>query len=202
MRVLQDQVLYRVGGNTQVGIDVRVIGTTTKNLVAEIKKGKFREDLYYRLNVVPIQVPPLNARREDIALLAEHFLEHASKVNGLPGFCISDELLSALQSYDWPGNVRELRNIIERMLILAPTDEDVSVVAEYLPAEFQGTEVPQFNPNENIMLLPLRAAREQFEHSYLSAQVKRFDGNISRTAEFVGMERSALHRKLKSLGVV
>ena len=174
----------------------------TEELIDLTNQNLFREDLYYRLNVVPIQVPPLNARREDIALLAEHFHEHASKVNGQPGFSINDELLSALQSYDWPGNVRELRNIIERMLILAPTDEDVSVVAEYLPAEFQGTEVPQFNPNENIMLLPLRAAREQFEHSYLSAQVKRFDGNISRTAEFVGMERSALHRKLKSLGVV
>jgi len=201
VRVLQDQVLYRVGGNTQVGIDVRVIGTTTKNLVAEIKEGKFREDLYYRLNVVPIQVPPLNARREDIALLAEHFLAHASQVNGHPGFCIGDELLSALQSYDWPGNVRELRNVIERMLILAPTDADESIVAEFLPPEIQGAEITQSDPNGNMMLLPLRAAREQFEHSYLSAQVKRFDGNISRTAEFIGMERSALHRKLKSLGV-
>ena len=195
-------MLYRVGGNTQVGIDVRVIGTTTKNLVTEIKEGNFREDLYYRLNVVPIQVPPLNARREDIALLAEHFLAHSSQVNGQPRIHIGDELLSALQGYDWPGNVRELRNVIERMLILAPIDADVSTVAEFLPPEILGAELPHSDPNGNIMLLPLRAARQQFEHGYLSAQVKRFDGNISRTAEFIGMERSALHRKLKSLGVI
>ncbi len=202
VRVLQDHVLYRVGGNTQVNIDVRVIGTTTKELADEIKAGNFREDLYYRLNVVPIDVPPLNSRREDIKLLAEHFLARAAQVTGQPSFCIGEEVLSALQSYDWPGNVRELRNVIERMLILAPNDADGSIVAEYLPQEIQGAEIPRSDPNGKIMSLPLREAREKFEYNYLNAQVKRFDGNISRTANFIGMERSALHRKLKALGVL
>ncbi len=204
VRALQEQVFTRVGGHTRVEVDVRVIATSTRDLVAEIATGGFREDLYYRLNVVPIDVPPLNARREDIVLLAEQFLSRACEISGQPTRTIGDDALSALQGYEWPGNVRELRNAIERMLIMAPADSSDPIAAEYLPHEVIGVvaDFPQPDRNGEIMTLPLREARERFEHDYLSAQIKRFDGNISRTAEFVGMERSALHRKLKGLGVL
>jgi len=204
VRVLQDQVFVRIEGNTLVEVDVRVISTTTKDLAAKVGAGRFREDLYYRLNVVPVQVPPLNARREDVAVLAKHFLDRACETSGQPGCAIAGDALLALQSYDWPGNVRELRNAIERMLILAPTDAEAPIAAEFLPQEVLGMVADISLPERNgeIMSLPLREARERFEREYLSAQIKRFDGNISRAADFVRMERSALHRKLKSLGVL
>ena len=204
VRALQEQVFTRVGGRTRVAVDVRVIATSTRDLAAEITAGRFREDLYYRLNVVPVAVPPLNARREDIQALAERFLAQACEMTGQALRSIGGDAMSALQSYDWPGNVRELRNAVERMLILAPADPSHPITAEYLPREVVGLVEDIAGPDRHgeIMTLPLREARERFEHDYLSAQIKRFDGNISRTAEFVGMERSALHRKLKSLGVL
>lgn len=204
VRALQEQVFHRVGGKAHVEVDVRVIASTTKDLAAEIAQQRFREDLYYRLNVVPIEVPPLNARRDDICLLAGHFLARACEMTGQPNRDISDDAMSALQSYEWPGNVRELRNVIERMLILSPNDGSSSISSDFLPPEISGVvaEISQPDRNGEIMTLPLREARERFEHDYLSAQIKRFDGNISKTAEFVGMERSALHRKLKSLRVL
>lgn len=204
VRALQEQVFRRVGGATQVQVDVRVMATSTKDLAAEISAGRFREDLYYRLNVVPIEVPPLGLRREDIGGLSEYFMGRACEIAGRPVRRIADETLSALQSYDWPGNVRELRNVIERMLILAKNEIESPITADCLPPEVLGivADNPQMDRNGEIMTLPLREARERFEHDYLSAQIKRFDGNISRTAAFVGMERSALHRKLKSLGVL
>jgi len=204
VRALQEQVFTRVGGRTRVTVDVRVIATSTRDLAAEITAGRFREDLYYRLNVVPVAVPPLNARREDIQALAERFLAQACEMTGQALRSIGGDAMSALQSYDWPGNVRELRNAVERMLILAPSDPSHPITADYLPREVVGLVEEIAGPDRHgeIMTLPLREARERFEHDYLSAQIKRFDGNISRTAEFVGMERSALHRKLKSLGVL
>jgi two-component system, NtrC family, nitrogen regulation response regulator NtrX len=204
VRSLQDQVFNRGGGGTRVEVDVRVMATTTKDLSAEIAAGRFREDLFYRLNVVPLDVPPLHARREDIVSLARYFLARACEASGQSEREMAEDALSALQSYDWPGNVRELRNVIERMLILASNDTNDTISAEYLPPEVLGivADMPQSDRTVEIMTLPLREARERFEHDYLSAQIKRFDGNISRTAEFVGMERSALHRKLKSLGVL
>ena len=204
VRALQEQVFTRVGGRTRVTVDVRVIATSTRDLAAEIAAGRFREDLFYRLNVVPVTVPPLNARREDIQALAERFLAQACEMTGQALRSIGGDAMSALQSYDWPGNVRELRNAVERMLILAPSDPSHPITAEYLPREVVGLVEDIAGPDRHgeIMTLPLREARERFEHDYLSAQIKRFDGNISRTAEFVGMERSALHRKLKSLGVL
>jgi two-component system, NtrC family, nitrogen regulation response regulator NtrX len=204
VRALQDQVFNRGGGGTRVEVDVRVMATTTKDLSAEITAGRFREDLFYRLNVVPLEVPPLHARREDIVSLAGYFLARACEASGQAERGMAEEALSALQSYDWPGNVRELRNVIERMLILASNEADDPISADFLPPEVLGivADIPQPDRAGEIMTLPLREARERFEHDYLSAQIKRFDGNISRTAEFVGMERSALHRKLKSLGVL
>lgn len=204
VRALQEQVFRRVGGATQVAVDVRVIAATTRDLAQEIVAGRFREDLYYRLNVVPIEIPPLNVRREDIETLAQHFLKRACEIAGHPVRAIADDALSALQSYDWPGNVRELRNVIERMLILSKNEAGQPIAADSLPHEVLGivNEIPTPDRNGEIMTLPLREARERFEHEYLSAQIRRFDGNISKTAAFVGMERSALHRKLKSLGVL
>lgn len=204
VRALQEQVFRRVGGTTRVEVDVRVIATSTKDLAAEIAAGRFREDLFYRLNVVPIEVPPLSVRRDDISALAEHFLARACELTGQPVRRLGGDALSALQGYDWPGNVRELRNVIERMLILAPNDAELPIAAEFLPPEVVGVvaDLPRPGGNGEIMTLPLREARERFERDYLDAQIKRFDGNISKTAEFVGMERSALHRKLKSLGVI
>ena len=204
VRALQEQVFHRVGGTTRVEVDVRVMASTTKDLAAEIAAGRFREDLYYRLNVVPVEIPPLAARREDIDVLARHFVERACAIAGHPVRTLSNEAVSALQSYDWPGNVRELRNVMERMLILAKTDVNEPISADSLPPEVLGIvdDIPTPDRSGEIMTLPLREARERFEQEYLSAQIRRFDGNISKTAAFVGMERSALHRKLKSLGVL
>lgn len=203
LRVLVDQTFTRVGGTKKTSVDVRIISSTARNLEAEIATGKFREDLFHRLSVVPIRVPPLAERREDIPVLIDHFMDHISHTTGLPKRKIGEDAVAVLQSHDWPGNVRQLRNNVERLMILAGGDADAVISASMLPQEV-GAMVPAM-PNggggEQLMGLPLRDAREVFEREYLLAQISRFGGNISRTAEFVGMERSALHRKLKALGI-
>jgi two-component system nitrogen regulation response regulator NtrX len=203
LRVLVDQTFQRVGGSNKVAVDVRIVSSTARNLEAAIAEGKFREDLYHRLSVVPIRVPPLAERREDIPDLVEYFMEQISLATGLPKRRIGEDAMAVLQSHDWPGNVRQLRNNIERLMILAGGDPDVVLNASMLPPDV-GSMVPSMpngNGGEQLMGLPLRDAREVFEREYLVAQISRFGGNISRTAEFVGMERSALHRKLKALGI-
>ncbi|HEY9080837.1 sigma-54 dependent transcriptional regulator [Magnetovibrio sp.] len=203
VRVLQEQIFERVGGTTKVEVDVRVVASATRDIQAEIAAGHFREDLFYRLSVVPIAVPPLKSRCEDIPMLASHFIAQASRRSGQPGRRLSEDAIAALQAYDWPGNVRELKNIIERLLIMAPGGSNDPIRAENLPSELITGNVAAatMNGGSEVMGLPLKQAREAFERDYLLAQVARFGGNISRTAEFVGMERSALHRKLKSLGL-
>jgi two-component system nitrogen regulation response regulator NtrX len=203
LRVLVDQNFQRVGGTTRVHVDVRIISSSSRDLAAEIAAGRFREDLFHRLSVVPIRVPSLHERREDVPELIEFFMDQISSATGLPKRRIAEDAMAVLQSHDWPGNVRQLRNNIERLMILASGDPEAPVTAEMLPSEV-GALVPA-TPNgaggEKLMSLPLRDAREIFEREYLVAQIARFSGNISRTAEFIGMERSALHRKLKSLGI-
>ena len=203
VRVLQEQVFQRVGGETRVDVNVRVIASTTRDLSEEIRAGRFREDLFYRLSVVPLRVPALSERRDDIPLLARHFMARAAEGSGQRPREISEDAMAALQTYDWPGNVRELRNIIERLLIMAPGGVEDPIRADMLPAEFDAKFAAsrRSERSSEIMGLPLKNAREIFEREYLLAQVSRFGGNISRTAAFVGMERSALHRKLKSLGI-
>ena len=203
LRVLVDQTFQRVGGSSKVAVDVRVVSSTTRNLEAEIAEGKFREDLYHRLSVVPIRIPSLAERREDIPELVDYFMDQISLASGLPKRRIGDDAMAVLQSHNWPGNVRQLRNNIERLMILAGGDPDAVMDASMLPPDV-GSMVPAMpngNGGEHLMGLPLRDAREVFEREYLVAQISRFGGNISRTAEFVGMERSALHRKLKALGI-
>lgn len=203
LRVLVDQTFERLGGGPRVQVDVRVVSSSSRDLTTEIAAGRFREDLYHRLNVVPITVPALADRREDIPVLAEHFMDRIASATGLSVRKIGEDAMAALQAHDWPGNVRQLRNNIERLLILASGDKDGAITADMLPSEVART-TPQIGEGEagqNIMALPLREARESFERQYLMAQIRRFGGNISRTAAFIGMERSALHRKLKSLGV-
>jgi two-component system, NtrC family, nitrogen regulation response regulator NtrX len=203
LRVLVDQNFQRVGGTTRVHVDVRVISSTSRDLSAEIGEGRFREDLFHRLSVVPVRVPALLERREDVPELIDFFMEQISAATGLPRRVIAEDAMAVLQSHDWPGNVRQLRNNVERLMILTQGEPDVEVTSEMLPSEV-GALVPT-TPNgaggEKLMSLALRDAREIFEREYLVAQIARFSGNISRTAEFIGMERSALHRKLKSLGV-
>ncbi|MGF1610530.1 MAG: sigma-54-dependent transcriptional regulator [Kiloniellales bacterium] len=203
VRVLQEQTFERVGGNRRVQVDVRVIASTNRDLGSLINEHRFREDLFYRLNVVPLRVPALRERAEDIPLLIEDFMQRAACANGLPPRPLSDDAVATLQSYDWPGNVRQLRNVIDWILIMAPGEPGDPVRADMLPPDI-GAITPAMsrgNKGNEIMALPLREAREVFERQYLEAQVMRFGGNISRTASFVGMERSALHRKLRSLGV-
>jgi len=203
LRVLVDQTFQRVGGSTKVAVDVRIVSSTSRNMEAEIAAGRFREDLYHRLSVVPIRVPPLAERREDIADLVTYFMEQISQSTGLPQRKIGGDAMAVLQSHDWPGNVRQLRNNVERLMILAGGDPEAVISANMLPQDV-GSMVPSMpngNGGEQLMGLPLREARELFEREYLLAQINRFGGNISRTAEFVGMERSALHRKLKALGI-
>ncbi len=203
VRVLQEQTFERVGGIKRVDVDVRVMATTNRDLQAEMLAGRFREDLYYRLNVVPIRLPALRDRREDIPVLAQHFMSRAAANAGLPVRPLAEDAIAALQAYDWPGNVRQLRNMMDWILIMAPGDPREQVHADMLPPEI-GAITPavlRWEKSSEIMTLPLREAREVFEREYLLAQVTRFGGNISRTAAFVGMERSALHRKLKLLGV-
>lgn len=203
LRVLVDQTFQRVGGTNKVSVDVRIVSSTARNLEEEIAQGRFREDLYHRLSVVPIRVPPLSDRREDIPELVDFFMDQISQSTGLPKRKIGEDAMAVLQSHVWPGNVRQLRNNVERVMILAGGDPDATITADMLPQDV-GSMVPTMptgNNGEHIMGLPLREAREVFERDYLIAQISRFSGNISRTAEFVGMERSALHRKLKALGV-
>ncbi len=200
LRVLVEQQFICLGGSDTVRVDLRVISSTTKNLKALITEGKFREDLYHRLNVVPIEVPSLEDRRDDIPELSSLFLQELHNQQGLSDRKLSEDSLTLLQSMEWPGNVRQLKNHIERILILGPEDDFISV-----------NELNELNPSfedenietviNNVVSLPLREARELFERDYLLTQINRFGGNISRTASFVGMERSALHRKLKGLGI-
>ena len=201
LRVLVDQQFQRVGGNDRVRVDLRVISSTNRDLEAEIAAGRFRQELYHRLNVVPIPVPSLEERREDIPVLAEHFIEMCNETQGLPVRSISEEAAALMQTMVWPGNVRQLKNLIERVLILG--DGTGPIEARELPSEGEGSDDESRVVLSGAMAsLPLREAREAFEREYLLTQINRFGGNISRTASFVGMERSALHRKLKSLGVV
>ena len=201
LRVLVDQTFLRVGGSDKQRVDLRVISSTSRDLEVEIAEGRFRRELFHRLNVVPIRVPGLEERREDIPRLAEHFIALLHATQGLPLRDLSEEAVALLQTMAWPGNVRQLRNVIERVLILGEGGGPISA------AELPGESAPA-DENGRVMLssavamMPLREAREAFEREYLLTQINRFGGNISRTAEFVGMERSALHRKLKSLGVV
>lgn len=203
VRALQEQGFERVGGATRVKVDVRVIATTNRDLTAEIAAGRFREDLFYRLAVVPLRVPALRERREDVPVLARHFMARSAETSGVPARELSEDVLAAMQAYDWPGNVRQLRNLVDWLLIMAPGGAGEAIRPEMLPPEV-GSAAPaalKLDRSSEIMTLPLRDARELFEKQYLEAQLLRFGGNISRTANFVGMERSALHRKLKFLGV-
>jgi two-component system nitrogen regulation response regulator NtrX len=203
VRALQDQTFERVGGTGKVEVDVRVIASTNHDLAFEMAQGQFRQDLYYRLNVVPIRMPPLIERREDIAPLVEHFLVRTAEAAGVSPRPMGQDAMAVLQTYDWPGNVRQLKNLIEWLLIMAPGSARDPIRADMLPPEISaiGPSVVKWDRGAEMMGLPLRDAREVFEREYLLAQVTRFGGNISRTASFVGMERSALHRKLKILGV-
>jgi two-component system nitrogen regulation response regulator NtrX len=203
LRVLVDQRFKRVGGDSPVSVDVRIVSTTSRDLLADSASGRFREDLFHRLNVVPIHAPSLAERRDDIPALAAYFIDRIARGAGFPKRGLTPEALAALQTYHWPGNVRQLRNVIERTLLLMGRDPSLEIASEHLPAEIidAGLSIPAGEGLEQIIALPLREARERFEREYLIAQINRFGGNISRTASFIGMERSALHRKLKALGV-
>lgn len=202
LRVLTEQSFTRVGGSRTVRVDVRVVSATSRNLADEIAAGRFREDLYYRLNVVPVHLPPLADRREDIPPLVEHFLARFATERRVATPEIAPDALAALQAYDWPGNVRQLRNIVERTVILAPGDRLSRIDVDLLPPEVLNDPVTGGGQGASaVMGAPLREARETFEREYLRVQIRRFSGNISRTASFIGMERSALHRKLKILGI-
>ena len=203
LRVLVDQQFERVGGTKRVKVDVRILSSTARNLEALIAAGEFREDLYHRLAVVPVRVPSLSERREDIPFLVDTFMRMVSEQAGIRNRRIGEDALAVIQAHTWPGNIRQLRNYMERLMILARSDgPDTIISADMLPDDVSDM-LPKTSAagSNHIMTLPLREARELFERDYLIAQINRFGGNISRTAEFVGMERSALHRKLKSLGV-
>jgi two-component system, NtrC family, nitrogen regulation response regulator NtrX len=201
LRVLTDQSFVRVGGDRQIRVDVRFISATARDLAVEIAEGRFREDLFYRLNVVPVEIPPLASRREDIPDLANHYAARFASEHRIAPPIISDDALAALQACEWPGNVRQLRNIIERTIILAPSNRVHRIEADMLPSEIINSYEGSEQNVTSLMGAPLREAREAFEREYLRVQIKRFSGNISKTASFVGMERSALHRKLKLLGI-
>jgi two-component system nitrogen regulation response regulator NtrX len=201
LRVLVEQRFRRVGGDSDVQVDVRVVSSTSRDLREEISAGRFREDLFHRLNVVPVNVPGLAERREDIPELVEYFIDKIAEATGMPRRRLADDALATLQVRAWPGNLRQLRNNVERMLILAAGTPAEAITAAMLPAEAMVTDQAVSLGAERMIALPLREAREVFEREYLNAQMLRFSGNISRTAAFIGMERSALHRKLKSLGL-
>ncbi len=203
LRVLTEQSFERVGGRNRVQVDVRVVSGTSYDLAARVQQGLFRQDLYHRLNVVPLKVPALRDRREDIPLLAKHFAKSEAQRQGVPERELAEDALLALQSAEWPGNVRELRNAVARLLIMMPGEQRGAIHADMLPADLGATPPVALRPETTteVMALPLRDAREVFEREYLLAQITRFGGNVSRTASFIGMERSALHRKLKALGV-
>jgi two-component system nitrogen regulation response regulator NtrX len=201
LRVLTEQQFQRSGGTDRVRVDVRVISSTNRDLEAEARAGRFRQELFHRLNVVPIRVPSLEERREDIPTLAAHFVETFNREQGLPLRTMSEEAHALLQTMSWPGNVRQLRNVMERALILGADREEITA-GELASHDAAPPEDGRLALSGAFATLPLREARELFEREYLLTQINRFGGNISRTATFVGMERSALHRKLKSLGVV
>ncbi len=203
LRVLTDQSHTRIGGQRPVKVDVRVLSATSRNLSDEIAAGRFREDLFYRLNVVPVKVPPLRERREDIPELVHHFLARYAAERRIASPEVSEEAMAALQAHEWPGNIRQLRNIIERTLIMTPGDRTSCIEIDLLPAEVMDAQGTVSVPSSSMAIMgsPLREARENFEREYLKIQIRRFSGNISRTASFIGMERSALHRKLKALGL-
>ncbi len=203
VRVLQDQSFERVGGDTRIRVDVRVIATSNRDLAGEIAAGRFREDLYYRLNVVPLRVPSLRERRADIPELARHFLRRVAESAGMPHRDLALDAETALQAYDWPGNVRQLRNVMEWLMIMAPGPASAPIRAAMLPPEIVhgAPALPALDGAADLLALPLREARELFEARYLQAQLVRFANNVSRTAQFVGLDRSALHRKLKQLGI-
>jgi len=202
LRVLVDQRFRRVEGATDVQVNVRVVSSSSRDLTGDIAVGRFREDLFHRLNVVPLRAPALAERREDIPELAGYFVGRLAGMSGVPARQIGEDALAALQAADWPGNVRQLRNVIERILILATGDPATPVTVDSLPPEaWPSAGFSKRDGLQEVIGLPLRDARERFEREYLNVQITRFGGNISRTAAFIGMERSALHRKLKSLGV-
>jgi two-component system nitrogen regulation response regulator NtrX len=201
LRVLTDQRFVRVGGSRQIGVDVRVVSSTSRDLEKEIADRRFREDLFYRLNVVPLAIPALRERREDIPPLAEHFFTRFSAGQGVPPPTIGEEAMAALQAYSWPGNVRQLRNVVERTVIMTPRENLARIEADMLPPEILDSNVQADSRISPMMSVPLREARENFEREYLKVQISRFSGNISKTASYIGMERSALHRKLKLLGM-
>jgi len=202
LRILTEQSFVRVGGTRQIGVDVRVVSSTSRDLSVEMEEGRFREDLFYRLNVVPVSIPSLADRRDDIPALAEHFFTRYSRDQGIVPPSISEEAMAALQAYDWPGNVRQLRNMVERTIIMTPRDRLTTVETDLLPSEITGGPMAASGQGLSAMMgVPLREARESFEREYLTIQIRRFSGNISKTATFIGMERSALHRKLKLLGM-
>ncbi|MCA0977509.1 sigma-54 dependent transcriptional regulator [Qipengyuania flava] len=201
LRVLTEQSFVRVGGSRQVGVDVRVVSSSARDLAKEMEEKRFREDLFYRLNVVPVEIPSLAERRDDIPALAEYFFARYASEQGIRPPKISEEAVAALQAYDWPGNVRQLRNVVERTIILTPRDKIDTIEANMLSEEVAGGSDSGAAGVAGLMGAPLREARESFEREYLSVQIRRFSGNISKTASFIGMERSALHRKLKLLGM-
>ena len=203
VRVLQDQSFHRVGGQEALQADVRILASTNQDLHEAMARGEFRQDLFYRLSVVPVDVPALRERESDIPLLARHFMQEFAQANGHRPREFSQSALVAMQAYTWPGNVRQLRNLVEWLIIMGEADNDQPIHAEDLPADFgEGEKQDDINHrSQHLTNMPLRQAREAFERDYLLAQMQRFDWNISKTAEFIGMERSALHRKLKSLNI-
>ena len=202
MRAVNEQRFRRVGGNAEVVVDVRVISASSRDLQSEISEGRLREDLYYRLGVVPLSMPSLADRREDIPVLAKYFTNRIARRIGVQPIKLSDEIFAAMESYNWPGNVRQIHNVIETLLIMAPNDRKQAVGLDLLPAEIQNkSRLVASSDMEQMMSFPLRGAREAFERQYLETQLHRFNGNISRMASFVGMERSALHRKMKALDI-
>jgi len=203
LRILTERVFERVGGSTAVKVDVRVISTSGRDLVVEMREGRFREDIYHRLNVVPITMPALSERREDIPPLIQSFATNSALANGLQYRAFDEEAVAALQAYNWPGNIRQLKNTIERVIIMASGSEQGTIGVKDLPDEIMGEGPDMLHSGSEVsyMTTPLRQARESFEREYLRLQINRFSGNISKTAAFIGMERSALHRKLKTLGL-
>lgn len=202
-RIIQEGSMRRLGGEKSIKIDVRLISTTSKDVQVLVQKGMFSEDLYYRLNVVPLKILPLQDRREDLGLLVEEILKEYSRLNGCSKKAITEEALAILKAYDWPGNVRQLKNMLEWVMIMSAEGDQVKITPDLLPPEIR-TSTPtasSLEENAELLQLPLREARDYFEKKYLLSQVSRFSGNVSQTASFIGMERSALHRKLRSLGL-
>jgi len=201
VQVIQDQSFYKIGSNKKITVDVRIISASNKDLFTSIKDGVLREDLFYRLSVVPINIPPLNKRVEDIELLIQHFLKLLSKESGNNQIHIARETLVILQSYEWPGNVRQLKNILEWLIIMYGEQDNFIILPSHLPPEIVGLKSSENIKNINSLEMPLKDARKLFEKNYIKEQLTRFKGNIARTSTYIGMDRSALHRKLKELDI-